>query len=245
MSVPFAGLDSPKHYGPLTQLQRKYGRCLDRSTDEDKRKAKFHYMLHHCLPGAAEEYDGNVEEALYRLYSYQPGVDCFDDTPEVSNKRMFLPKQQQNDNDSAGFDAWSAPGWWKRLPRPVKLPPWLSQNDLNFYISEFKSAGFAGGLKWYQALDINWKALRHLRYRKIRAPALFIAGEEDGVIEAHGGVEFVMKRMENCCEHLAGVIMLEGAGHWIQQERAYDVNRCLLRFLDTSVHSEIHPSSKL
>ena len=120
MSVPYVG-QSPKHFGPLEQLQRRYGRCLDATfPDEERRNTKFHYMLHHCLPGAAEEYGRNVEEALYRLYSYQPGVDCFDDTPEVSDKRMFLPKQQKR--RVARFDASSAPGWWQRLPRPVKLP---------------------------------------------------------------------------------------------------------------------------
>ena len=50
MSVPYVG-QSPKHYGPLQQLQRRYGRCLDAMTsDEERRNAKFHYMLHHCLP---------------------------------------------------------------------------------------------------------------------------------------------------------------------------------------------------
>lgn len=247
MSVPYVG-QSPKHYGPLEQLQRRYGRCLDAmASDEEKRNAKFHYMLHHCLPGAAEEYGRNVQEALYRLYAYHPGVDCFDETPEVSDKRMFLPKrreQQQNENKPT-FDASSAPGWWKRLPRPVKLPPWLSQNDLNFYISEFKHYGFAGGLKWYQALDMNWEALQHLESSNIRPPALFIAGKEDSVIRAHGGIDFVRKRMEKCCENLDGVVMLEGAGHWIQQERAYHINLCLLRFLDKFVPAHDVRLSKL
>ena len=245
MSVPYVG-QSPKHYGPLEQLQRQYGRCLDATaSDEERRNTKFHYMLHHCLPGAADEYGRNVEESLYRFYSYHPGVDCFGDTPEVSDKRMFLPRRQKQQNDHntrTTFDASSAPGWWKRLPRPVKLPPWLSQDDMNFYIAEFKRRGFAGGLKWYQALDMNWEALQHLENFNVHPPALFIAGEEDDVIRAHGGVAFVRKRMEKYCEDLDGVIMLEGAGHWIQQERAYDVNMSLLRFLDKFVPAELRLS---
>ena len=247
MSVPYVG-QSPKQYGPLEQLQRRYGRCLDAmASDEERRDAKFHYMLHHCLPGAAEEYDRNVEEALFRLYSYQTGVDCFDDTPEESDKRMFLSKRQRQQNDhNTKFDATSAPGWWKRLPRPVRLPPWLSRNDLNFYIAEFRKSGFAGGLKWYQALDMNWEALQHLGNFNIHPPALFIAGEKDSVIRAHGGVEFVRKRMEKSCENLdGGLVVLEGAGHWIQQERAYDVNICLLGFLDKFVPARDFPLSKL
>jgi pimeloyl-ACP methyl ester carboxylesterase len=246
MSVPFVGLDSPKYYGPLEQLQRRYGRCLDTSaSDEEMRNAKFHYMLHHCLNGAAEEYDKNVEEALFRLLCYHPGVDCFDNTPEVTDKRMFPPQQQRSENKcNVTFDASSAPGWWKRLPRPVKLPPWLSQSDMDFYVSEFKRAGFAGGLKWYRALDINWKQLRHFGDGKIHPPALFIAGNEDGVIQAHGGEEFVRKRMQERCDTLANVVMLEGAGHWIQQERAYDVNICLLKFLDEFVPNYMYGNER-
>ena len=248
MSVPFVGLDSPKHYGPLEQLQRRHGRCLDTSaSDEEMRNAKFHYMLHHCLNGAAEEYDKNVEEVLFRLLSYHPGVDCFDNTctPEVTDKRMFPPQQQQSEKKgNVTFDASSAPGWWKRLPRPVKLPPWLSQSDMDFYVSEFKRAGFAGGLKWYRALDMNWKQLRHFGDGKIHPPALLIAGNEDGVIQAHGGEKFIRKRMRERCDTLANVVILEGAGHWIQQERAYDVNICLLRFLDEFVPNYIQSTCR-
>jgi len=238
MSVPFVGVKSPKTCGPLENLQQRYGWSLaetiagDVLPREERLKARYQYMLHHCLPGAAEMYDQNVEEALYRLYAYHPGVDCHDG-PEVVDKKMFkLPPHGAED---VSLDARVAPGCWLRIPKPMRLPSWLSQIDLDYYIREFKGAGFAGGLNWYRSLDINWEATRRLGRESIDVPSLFIAGDEDAVIRAHGGAEFVRNRMSRTCRNLRGFILLQGAGHWVQQEEPDKVNACLLKFLEETL----------
>ena len=269
LSVPWAGR-SPKDCGQLTALSRKYGNSLPgrqggapHASREERLRARFHYMLHHCLPGAAEEYGKNTGEALYRMYAYHPGVECEVGTPEVTDLRMFPPPQPPISPSGSGsnsggegvmriggnaatpafpspprlpeeLDARCAPGFWSRLPRPASLPLWLSREDLNRYVAEFERTGFSGGLSWYGALDANWEATSDLRGRRVTMPALFAAGDEDGVIRANGGPGRVREGLEENCEDLRGCAFLGGGGHWIQQERPEEVNAMLLSFLESA-----------
>jgi pimeloyl-ACP methyl ester carboxylesterase len=190
-------------------------------------------MLHHCLPGVAEEYDKNVEEVLYRSYSFLPGVEVESGTPEVTNPLMF-PAAKDGDSDGElemSFGAKSAPGLWKRLPRAKKLPSWLTPNDFEYYVSEFSRSGFAGGLRWYQALDLNWSLTKDLADRKVKQPALFIAGEADPVLDMYGGLDAIRESLAANCEALDGIVVCKGAAPCVQQERSEEVNTALFRFL--------------
>jgi pimeloyl-ACP methyl ester carboxylesterase len=66
----------------------------------------------------------------------------------------------------------------------------------------------------------------------IRVPACYIAGAADwGIYQSPGAFE----RMQNeICTQMLGVHLLEGAGHWVQQERAIEVNSLLLEFLQNA-----------
>ncbi len=67
--------------------------------------------------------------------------------------------------------------------------------------------------------------------RSIDVPSLFIAGRSDwGIHQRPGAIE----RMQGTgCTDLRGVHLIEGAGHWVQQEKAAEVNALLLAFLGT------------
>jgi pimeloyl-ACP methyl ester carboxylesterase len=233
MSVPYAG--TPK-VGFLTMLQEKYGQCLDPTLPrETLRKAKFHYMLHHCLPRCAEEYDKNTRAFLYRMYAFRRGCEVEEGTPEQNvHGLMFPPTGDKEHDNTRTLDATAAPGLWQRMPRPKSLPKWLTQEDLEYYVQEFERAGFHGGLCWYRALDRNFQlmndALRHGDDR-IRQPSLFLTGEDDGVVKLYGGKNKVVERLKS---NLLGLtrepIFMKGCGHWIQQEEPKEVNDALLQF---------------
>mmetsp|Transcript_7306 Transcript_7306/g.13107 ORF Transcript_7306/g.13107 Transcript_7306/m.13107 type:complete len:419 (-) Transcript_7306:1195-2451(-) len=235
MSVPYAG-HSPKKDGLLSTLRQHHGDSLEGS-DEEKSQSKFQYILHHNLPNAAKEYDRNGREFLYRLYAYTPGVDCEEKTPEVTDKRMFVPGYgaEGNKEDANGgsiLDIRGSPGWWARLPRPKSLPHWLSPYDFAYYASEFDRSGFSGALAWYCAMDLNWMKTRHLRGHAISQPCLFLGGDQDMVIwNSYGGTDAVESIMKENCNSLRGCVIFTGGGHWIQQEMASEVNRELLLFL--------------
>jgi pimeloyl-ACP methyl ester carboxylesterase len=112
---------------------------------------------------------------------------------------------------------------------PEKLPSWLTEADIDFYAGEFKRAGFRGGINRYRNMDRDWQELPQLQDAHITQPALFIAGEKDGVIAMQPGAIDTMKKI---CDDLRGVVMLPGCGHWTQQERPAEVNRALIEFLN-------------
>ena len=107
---------------------------------------------------------------------------------------------------------------------------WLSEDELRVYSTEYGRTGFQGGLNGYRVgrtgLNVD---LQVFAGRTIDQPSLFIAGRRDwGVYQNPGAVE----RMEStACTDMRGVHLLDGAGHWVQQEQAAAVSTLLLEFL--------------
>ena len=110
------------------------------------------------------------------------------------------------------------------------LPPWLNEVDLAFFIAAYKSSGFRGGLNWYRNIDRNWELTAPWQGAQILQPSLFIAGGQDAVITGPLGGRRVSE-MEKVVPNLKRKLIIEGAGHWIQQERADAVNAALIEFL--------------
>jgi pimeloyl-ACP methyl ester carboxylesterase len=117
-------------------------------------------------------------------------------------------------------------GWLDRMPEPEGLPPWLGEEDLDLYVSEFERTGFTGPINWYRNFDRNWELTPNLAGARVEAPALFIAGERDPVLRMSPP-----QIMDGWVPDLRGTLILPGAGHWIQQERPDEVNAALLEFL--------------
>lgn len=64
----------------------------------------------------------------------------------------------------------------------------------------------------------------------IHQPTLFIAGTKDPTIGGPMG-EAAMKQMPDIVPGLKRQLLIEGGGHWIQQERPKEVNDALIAFL--------------
>jgi pimeloyl-ACP methyl ester carboxylesterase len=111
---------------------------------------------------------------------------------------------------------------------PDHLPPWLTEADINHFVAEFTRTGFRGPLNWYRNLDRWWELSNFLCGARVRQPALFVAGELDGVITMYRPA---YEALGQTVPNLKAKVLLPGAGHWIQQERPQEVNRLLLDFL--------------
>jgi pimeloyl-ACP methyl ester carboxylesterase len=107
---------------------------------------------------------------------------------------------------------------------------WLPEEELAVYSAEFERTGFQGGLQWYRcATDRRLGAeLRLFARRKLEVPACFVAGARDWGIHQQPGA---LLRMRATCTQLRGSHLVDGAGHWVQQERPDAVTRLLLEFL--------------
>jgi pimeloyl-ACP methyl ester carboxylesterase len=115
-----------------------------------------------------------------------------------------------------------------RFPVPDGLPDWLGAADLDFYVEEFERTGFRGPLNRYRNVDRDWLDLQPWKGVPIGVPALFIGGENDGPTRWGGGA---IARFHETLPFLRGSHVLPGCGHWIQQERAGEVNMILVDWL--------------
>jgi len=108
---------------------------------------------------------------------------------------------------------------------------WLPDEDLAVYSGEYGRIGFQGGLQWYRCRTEGKYAaeLQIFSGRTIDVPSMFIAGKSDwGVYQRPGDVEAMQT---SACTQMQGCHLLEGAGHWVQQEQPGQVSELLVGFL--------------
>ena len=202
----------PEKFTALAAMSVPYAGHGQQSVVQTLQKAlgdNFYYILYFQEPGIAEkEFDADPRGILSRLYL---SPDSPREAPVVTD-----PKR-------------AAGGWIPRLGAPKGLPGWLSQADLDYYVAEFKSAGFRGGINYYRNFQRNWDTTPQLANAKVVAPVMFIAGEKDVVIRG-ATADALAASMKDAVPNLRGVKLFPGAGHWIQQERADEVNKTLIEF---------------
>lgn len=107
---------------------------------------------------------------------------------------------------------------------------WFTDSDLQVYVDAFKRTGFQGGLNWYRVSTdpAMQKDLDIYSGKKIEVPCLYIVGVKDWLLHQ---IPNAIEQMKQACTQLYGPIMVEGAGHWLQQEQPEKVVEELLRFL--------------
>lgn len=118
------------------------------------------------------------------------------------------------------------------MPSPAAIAAcrWLTDEELRVYSSEFQRTGFQGGLQWYRCGTANHNAdLEVFTGRTLDVPTTFVAGKSDwGIYQRPGSFE----RMQSAaCTQFRGAQILDGAGHWVQQEQAERVSELLIRLL--------------
>jgi pimeloyl-ACP methyl ester carboxylesterase len=120
--------------------------------------------------------------------------------------------------------------------RPAALlPDWLSEHDIAHYVEAFSNGGFRGPLNYYRNLDSNWELTRAFNSVPISIPSLYIVGEHDLTRRFSQRAE---RDLELSLTDLRGHHIIQGAGHWIQQEKPHEVNELLRSFLDTLVQEQ-------
>jgi len=169
------------------------------------------YMQYFQAPGVAEaELEADVRASLRRLYFSASG-DVDERTPGFAQ----LPPDG---------------GVLANTVDPAQLPGWLAEADLDWYEAQFRRAGFRGGLNWYRNLQRNWRLTAPWHGQPIGQPSLFIAGSRDGVLKFPASKQQI-EAFPKTLPGIRGCHLVEGAGHWVQQERPDEVNRLLLAFL--------------
>ncbi len=169
-------------------------------------KDMFFYQLYFQEPGIAEaELEADVRVSLRKFYHMGSGQ--FDAS-------TVQPKPADADLLSD-------------LPDPGTLGDWCSDTDLDFYTSEFEASGFRGPLSYYRNHNETWEMTAGAP-ETISQPAMFVAGEKDGVIlMAAEALKALPERVPN----LKVNKLIPDIGHWTQQESPEAVNEYILEFL--------------
>jgi pimeloyl-ACP methyl ester carboxylesterase len=108
---------------------------------------------------------------------------------------------------------------------------WLPDSDLAYYAAEYQRTGFQGGLQWYRCstTGVFNGELQTWSGRTIDVPSCFISGKQDwGTYQRAGAFETMRT---SACTNMIGCHLVDGAGHWVQQEQPAEVSRRLLEFL--------------
>ncbi|MEU8277227.1 alpha/beta fold hydrolase [Microbispora bryophytorum] len=109
-----------------------------------------------------------------------------------------------------------------------RLPSWLTEEDLEVYAGEFERTGMTGALNRYRNMDRDWEDLAGFNGAPIKQPSLFIGGSLDA------STTWMADAINAYPATLPGLVssrLLDGCGHWVQQERPDEVNQLLTEWL--------------
>jgi pimeloyl-ACP methyl ester carboxylesterase len=124
----------------------------------------------------------------------------------------------------------------KEMPSAAEIAAnkWLPDSELAFYSAEYQRNGFQGGLQWYRCGTSGAfiPELQTWSGRTIDQPSAFISGKQDwGTYQRPGVFEAMQTK---ACSNMTSCHLVDGAGHWVQQEQPAQVSRLLLEFLQAA-----------
>ena len=167
---------------------------------------------------------------FYQEYFQQPGVA---EAEAEADPRDFVARMMYSiAGDVPPGDYWNKPlgaTFLEGLPDPQPVP-WLSEADLDYYEGEFRGSGFRGPLNRYRNHERDYEWLRPMQGKRLEQPCLFIGGSRDPATTLFGAVADPVAMMRMFAPKVEGHV-LEGVGHWTQQERPEEVNALLIDWL--------------
>lgn len=167
---------------------------------------------------------------FYILYFQEPGPadEDLNRDPATTMRKLFGSLTTSDEAAALHMTQPGPEGFIERIPEPAALPDWLSQDEFDHYVAEFTEHGFTAPLNWYRCFDLNWEltAPSEIPAATIAVPALFIGGTADPTL-----AYTPRHRVRDLVAGDYHEVMIEGAGHWIQQERPAEVNAELIEFL--------------
>ena len=226
MSAPFAGPPSLAGTQSSTNIHDELA-----ALDRPRKHYQWHYStraanddMRHCPQGV---------HAFLRAYFHHKSADWkqnrpFPLTSWAADELAKLPTYYIMDLDK-GMAETVAP----EMPSATEIAAcaWLPDDELGVYAAAFARTGFQGGLQWYRCMTDgrNTAELQTFSGRTIDVPSCFIAGRSDwGIYQKPGDFESMQA---SACTRMMGCHLVDGAGHWVQQEQPAQVSGLLLDFL--------------
>jgi pimeloyl-ACP methyl ester carboxylesterase len=218
MSAPYGGTAAGGRFGNILEDLAKLGRkhyqwyYSTREADDNMRRCPqgVHAFLRAYYHHKSADWPGNKPFPLQAL---------------TAAELAKLPTYYVMDRDK-GMAETVAPHM------PAKPAPWLSDEELAVYAEAFERHGFQGGLQWYRGTmhpQLATELATAVAGKTIDIPSTFIAGAADwGIHQQPGALERMQRQ---ACTDFRGCHLIEGAGHWVQQEQPEETSRLLIDFL--------------
>jgi pimeloyl-ACP methyl ester carboxylesterase len=167
---------------------------------------------------------------FYQLYFQEPGMAEGELERDVRRTMTAILCGESGDVSRVPDLMVTEKGFLGGLEVLDPLPAWLTEHDLDHWTAEFSRTGFAGGLNWYRNVNQNWELLAPWTGATVDSRALYVVGDRDDVYQVPGITEFV-QGLKRSVPNLTKMVVLEGCGHWTQQERPAEVSAAVLDFL--------------
>jgi pimeloyl-ACP methyl ester carboxylesterase len=237
MSAPFAGpprlpfdtADAPAKVKPDDPVHRELA-----GLPRPRKHYQWYYSTREANADMHQAPQG-VHDFL-RAYYHHKSADWKDNTP--------YPLQSWSASELAKLPTYYVMDLAKNMAETVaaEMPSaekiaanqWLPDRELAFYSAEYARTGFQGGLQWYRCGTSGafTAELETFSGRSIDVPSCFISGRQDWGTYQRPGVFEAMQ--STACTNMVGVHLVDGAGHWVQQEQPAQVTRLLLQFFKQS-----------
>lgn len=114
---------------------------------------------------------------------------------------------------------------------PDPFPSWLTEQELDYYVGEFRESGFRGPISRYRNHERDFAWLQAFKGRVIEQPSLLIGGDRDPAFNGFGRIADPVGMMREHAPNLRAGHVLKGCGHWTQQERPDEVTTILVEWL--------------
>ena len=235
MSAPFAGPPAltfdtvenpPQHSPPGIDIHQELAKL--------QRPRKHYQWYYSTRPANADmRYCPQGVHAFLRGYFHYKSADWADNKPYplqswTAGELAKMPTYYIMDLDKNMAETVSA-----EMPTATQIAAcrWLPENELAVYSAEYQRTGFQGGLQWYRSRTGGRfeGELQLFSGRTIDVPSIFIAGKQDwGTYQRPGNFE---RMQESLCTRMLGCHLIDGAGHWVQQEQPARVSELLAEFL--------------
>uniref|UniRef100_A0A2K5BWW4 Bifunctional epoxide hydrolase 2 n=1 Tax=Aotus nancymaae TaxID=37293 RepID=A0A2K5BWW4_AOTNA len=168
----------------------------------------------------------------YQLYFQEPGV--AEAELEQNLSRTFKIFFRASDETVLSVhNVREMGGLFVRSPEEPNLSRMVTEEEIQFYVQQFKKSGFRGPLNWYRNMERNWKWACKSLGRKILIPALMVTAEKDFVLTPQ-----MSKHMEDWIPHLKRG-HIEDCGHWTQMDKPTEVNQILIEWLESDARNPL------
>jgi pimeloyl-ACP methyl ester carboxylesterase len=235
MSAPFAGtarLPFNTANLPATPLAPAYDMDAELAKLTPPRKHyQTYYTTREADPDMSRAPQGLL--AFLRAYYHAKSADWTRNRPQplagnTAAEFGKLPRYYVMDKDKTMAEQVAAD-----MPTSAHIAAcrWLPDAELEVYAGEYGRNGFQGGLQSYRVGRVPRLSaeLSLFAGRTIDVPAAFVSGKSDwGVFQRAGSYEAMQK---TACTRFWAAHLVEGAGHWVQQEQPERTAALILQFL--------------